>query len=158
MTTPHSERQATHDPTASAQSGEPIGESDTQSFTGPEKTPSLAQVWSLFRTASQSKQAEWMAQLNLVESEATVLKQSVIVTVLSTLAAFFFACCVWVALNVALALALISYTALAQPFILLLLVALNVGACVLAILSANSAYRHLSIMPLFKSAIGKVTT
>lgn len=151
-----SRHHATHDPAASSQPGEPLGSHDAESFTGPEKTPSLSEVWSLLQAALGAKQAVLLSQLNVVEAEAKVLRQSVIVSGLSILAAFVFACCVWLVLNAGLTVTLISYTRVSPPMIALLLLLLNVLGCVLAIMNAKSALRHLTLMPLAKSIIGKV--
>lgn len=99
------------------------------------------------------KQAEFFALTDVVAAETGLVKKSLIVTAISTLAAFTFACCCWLVVNIALGTALfkLGLGLLAISGIILIV---NLVLAGVALKIAKDAYRHITLMPMFEAMVG----
>ena len=111
--------------------------------------PSVKELLSAVEDAAQQKKQEWLTLADVVAAQTQVVKKSILVTVLATLAAFTFCCCAWLALNAALVIGLNQTGA---P--LILTIGLSAGINLILAYGgfriAKSAYEHISFMDILR--------
>ncbi|GGW90054.1 hypothetical protein [Alteromonas halophila] len=114
---------------------------------------SLDETIAAVKAALAHKQHEFFALSDVVAAETALVKKSLLVTAISTMAAFTFACCCWLAVNAALGV-LLFHAGLGMLAISAALFVLNGLFAVFALHVARGAYRHITLMPMFQAMVG----
>lgn len=145
-------------PTSDATSSRPAPEIPAGTSAGHTTEPppevTLDEVVNAVTDLLDAKKLQFMAQWQLVGAEAKLLKQSVLVTALATLATFAFACVCWLILNVASA-ALLAKAGLHATLIAFILLTVNGFLMLLAWRVAQDAFKHISVNPLVNAVKGQ---
>lgn len=115
---------------------------------------SLNEVVDTITDLIAAKKMQLSAQWELVAAEAKLLRQSVLVTALATLAAFAFGCVCWLILNATSAVMLAAY-GIHPAVISLTLLAVNGALMWLAWRTAKQAFSHLTIAPVINACRGE---
>ena len=118
-----------------------------------EDDASLDEAISAFQWAILQKQEEFFVLGDVVAAEVNVAKKSIIVTGLSTLAAFVFACFCWLIINIFMVVGL-HHAGVHFAIIAAVALCLN-GACAyFAFRIAKQTYRYISLMPALHALLG----
>lgn len=120
----------------------------------PEQDVSLQDAIDAVTDLIEAKQLQWSSQWELVKAETRLLRQSILVTVLATLATFTFAFCCWLFINAGIAI-LLAKVAVPTLVITLILVALNAALLAVSWRVAKGAFKHISLQPLLNAAKGQ---
>lgn len=129
---------------------EPVGSvSET-----PEPDVSLQDAIDAVTDLIEAKQLQWSSQWELVKAETRLLRQSILVTVLATLATFTFAFCCWLLINAGIAI-LLANGAVSTLVIALILVMLNAALLTISWRVAKGAFKHITLQPLLNAAKGQ---
>lgn len=115
---------------------------------------SLDEVVSAVSDLIEAKKLQFGAQWALVGAEAKLLKQSVLVTVLATLATFAFGCVCWLILNIASAV-LLTKAGLHAALVAGILLLINGLLMFMAWRVAREAFQFISINPLVAAVKGE---
>ena len=115
---------------------------------------SLDEVVAAVSNLIEAKKLQFGAQWALVGAEAKLLKQSVLVTVLATLATFAFGCVCWLILNTASAV-LLTKAGLNAALVAGILLLINGLLVFLAWRAASGAFQFISINPLVAAVKGE---
>jgi len=102
----------------------------------------------------EAKKLQFSAQWEMLGAEAKLLRQSVLVTALATLATFAFGCVCWLILNAASAV-LLAKAGLHAAVVAGILLLVNGLLMFLAWRVANDAFKHISIKPLVAAIKGE---
>ena len=105
----------------------------------------------------EAKKLQFSAQWALVVAEAKLLRQSLLVTMLATLATFAFGCVCWLIINAATA-AILSNAGLHSAWIAAILLGVNGMLMFIAWRIAKDAFKHISVNPLIAAVKGASTT
>ncbi len=116
---------------------------------------SLSDTIESVKNAFAHKQKEFFALSDVVAAESDLVKKSFVVTAMSTLAAFTFACCCWLVVNMAIGIVLYKFGVGLLPISGVVL-AINLALALFALKVAKDAYRHLTLMPTFEAMVGQV--
>jgi hypothetical protein len=116
--------------------------------------PTLDTIVELATDAFQAKQYEWFVKWQWVKAEARLVRKSILVTALATLAAFTLACCCWLLINAGLAAGLYSLTMPIAGIVGVLLV-LNASLCWLAWQTAKGVLEKVSLSGMIEAAFAK---
>lgn len=119
----------------------------------PQPDITVDEVVSTFSDLIEAKKLQFSAQWSLVGAEASLLRQSVLVTVMATLATFAFGCVCWLIINAASAV-LLAKAGLHAATVAGLLLLCNGLLMVVAWSVAKSAFKHISITPLIDAVKG----
>ncbi|GGF67081.1 hypothetical protein [Alteromonas lipolytica] len=119
----------------------------------PQDDISVEEVVAAITDLIEAKKLQFSAQWALVGAEAKLLRQSVLVTVLATLAALGFACVCWLIIN-ATAAVMLGNMGLHPALIALILLLLNGVLMMMAWRVARDAFRHISLNPIVAAAKG----
>lgn len=120
----------------------------------PQPDISLDEVVSAVSDLIEAKKLQFGAQWALVGAEAKLLKQSVLVTVLATLATFAFGCVCWLILNIVSA-ALLTNAGLHAALVAGILLLINGLLMFMAWRVAREAFQFISINPLVAAVKGE---
>ena len=120
-----------------------------------EDDATLRETIDALKMALAQKQQEFLALSDVVAAETSLVKKSLVVTALSTLAAFVFACFGWLVLNWAMAISLMDAD-FHYGFITLIVFVVNIALSICAFKVAKDAYRHLTLMPVFRTLCGQI--
>ncbi|MCW8108254.1 hypothetical protein OPS25_07080 [Alteromonas ponticola] len=115
---------------------------------------SLSRTIEVAKNAFALKKQELEAVGEVVAAETELFKKSAIITVASLAAAFIFTCFSWIALNVLLALGLVDL-GLHYLVAVAIVLGLNIGVVVFALVIANHTYKRVSLRPIFEALLGK---
>ena len=102
----------------------------------------------------EAKKLQFSAQWEMVGAEAKLLRQSVLVTALATLATFAFGCVCWLIINAASAV-LLAKAGLHAALVAGILLLLNGLLMFIAWRVAKDAFKHISINPLVAAVKGE---
>ncbi|NVK54787.1 MAG: hypothetical protein HWE26_04175 [Alteromonadaceae bacterium] len=114
---------------------------------------SLQEVIDTFSDLIEAKKLQWQAQWALISAEARLLRQSVLVTVLATLATFAFGCVCWLILN-ATAAVMLGAAGVQPALVALILLGVNGLLMWIAWRTAKQAFRHITVTPLLNAVRG----
>jgi len=151
---PRVKAQATDSQTDAHSAPQSEAQSEASGHQQPQDDISIQEVIDTFSDLITAKKLQWQAQWSLVTAEARVLRQSVLVTVLATLATFAFACGCWLIINVTAAV-LLSANDVHPALIGFLLLSVNGALMAFAWLTAKQAFKHLTLVPLFNACRGE---
>lgn len=147
-----------NNPTSEATSSRPASEMPAGSSAGHTTEPppdvTLDEVVNTVTDLLEAKKLQFTAQWQLIGAEAKLLRQSVLVTALATLATFAFACVCWLIVNGASAV-LLAKAGLHAALIALILLAVNGMLMWLAWRVAQDAFKHISVNPLINAVKGQ---
>ncbi|GEA06988.1 hypothetical protein KUL42_17490 [Alteromonas sp. KUL42] len=115
---------------------------------------SLDEVVEAVSDLVEAKKLQFGAQWALVGAEAKLLKQSVLVTVLATLATFAFGCVCWLILNIASAV-LLTKAELHAALVAGILLLINGSLMFMTWRVARQAFQFISINPLVATFKGE---
>ncbi|MDC8830172.1 hypothetical protein [Alteromonas gilva] len=115
---------------------------------------SIQEVIDTFSDLIAAKKLQWQAQWALVVAETRLLRQSLFVTVLATLATFAFCLVCWLIVNVAAAV-MLSNSGMQPAFVALILLGVNGLLMGVAWRTARSAFKHLTLTPLINAGRGE---
>ena len=115
---------------------------------------SISETIESVKSALAHKQSEFFALTDVVAAETDLVKKSFIVTAMSTLAAFTFACCCWLVINVALGTALFKL-GMGILGISGIIFVLNLVLAGFALKIAKDAYSYITLMPMFEAMVGQ---
>lgn len=120
----------------------------------PQPDITLDEVVATVSDLIEAKKLQFGAQWALVGAEAKLLKQSVLVTVLATLATFAFGCVCWLILNIASAV-ILTNTGLHAAIVAGILLLVNGFLMLAAWRMAREAFQFISINPLIAAVKGE---
>ncbi|QJR82309.1 hypothetical protein CA267_016910 [Alteromonas pelagimontana] len=120
----------------------------------PDDDATFKETLNAFKNVYAQKKAEVEALSEVMAAETELVKKSLVVTALSLLASFTFACCCWLVINVALGIAL-HHAGLHFAWSSLVLIIINGCLAAFAFTVAKNAYKHLTFMPIVRAFIGK---
>tara|TARA_B100001057_G_C22616227_1_gene858582 strand:- start:208 stop:714 length:507 start_codon:yes stop_codon:yes gene_type:complete len=120
----------------------------------PQPDITLDEVVAAVSDLIEAKKLQFSAQWEMVGAEAKLLRQSVLVTALATLATFAFGCVCWLILNAASAV-LLAKAGLHAAVVAGILLLVNGLLMFLAWRVANDAFKHISINPLVAAIKGE---
>jgi len=120
----------------------------------PQPDITLDEVVAAVSDLIEAKKLQFSAQWELVGAEAKLLRQSVLVTALATLAAFAFGCVCWLILNAASAI-LLAKAGLHAALVAGILLLINGLLMYMAWRVAKDAFKHISINPLVAAVKGE---
>ena len=115
--------------------------------------PTVEEIVELATDALHAKQYEWSVKWAWVKAEARLVRKSILVTALATLAAFALACCCWLLLNISIAAAL-HHFAVPLVTIALGLLFINGALCWLAWRTASKALKLVSLSSIVDALTG----
>ncbi len=121
-----------------------------QTVSNPE--PTVEEIVELATDALHAKQYEWSVKWAWVKAEARLVRKSILVTALATLAAFALACC-WLLVNISIAAAL-HHFAVPLVAIALGLLFINGALCWLAWRTASKALTLVSLSRIVEVLTG----
>ena len=122
-----------------------------QTASNPE--PTVEEIVELATDALHAKQYEWSVKWAWVKAETRLVRKSILVTALATLAAFALACCCWLLVNISLAAAL-HHVAVPLVAIALGLLFINGALCWLAWRTASKALTLVSLSRIVEVLTG----
>ena len=120
----------------------------------PQPDITLDEVIAAVTDLIEAKKLQFSAQWELVGAEAKLLRQSVLVTALATLATFAFGCVFWLILNAASAV-LLAKAGLHDAWVAAILLLVNGLLMFMAWRVAKDAFNHISINPLVAAVKGE---
>ena len=120
----------------------------------PQPDITLDEVIAAVTDLIEAKKLQFSAQWELVGAEAKLLRQSVLVTALATLATFAFGCVCWLILNAASAV-LLAKAGLHAAVVAGILLLVNGLLMFMAWRVAKDAFKHISINPLVAAVKGE---
>jgi len=119
----------------------------------PQPDVSIDEVVGAITDLIDAKKLQFTAQWRVVGAEAKLLRQSILVTALATLAAFAFGCVGWLIINAASAV-LLAKAGLHAAIVALVLLAINGLLMFAAWRVAKDAFSHISVNPLVNAVKG----
>ena len=122
--------------------------------TVPQPDITLDEVVAAVSDLIEAKKLQFSAQWELVGAEAKLLRQSVLVTALATLATFAFGCVCWFIVNAASAV-LLAKAGLHAALVAGILLLVNGMLMFMAWRVAKDAFKHISINPLVAAVKGE---
>lgn len=123
--------------------------------TSDESDPSLDDMITNAQWVLYQKQQELIALADLTAAEVNVARQSVVVTGISILASFVFACFCWLIANIGIAITLHHFN-VHNGITALIVFVLNLALAVAAFAIARNAYRYISLMPAVRTLLQAV--
>ncbi len=120
----------------------------------PQPDITLDEVVAAVSDLIEAKKLQFSAQWELVGAEAKLLRQSVLVTALATLATFAFGCVCWFIVNAASAV-LLAKAGLHAALVAGILLLVNGMLMFMAWRVAKDAFKHISINPLVAAVKGE---
>lgn len=114
----------------------------------------LKETYQSVKDAIAQKEAQLDAMIDVVGAEANLVKKSTVITIVSLVATFTFACFCWLVVNgtLAVGLAQAGWHYLTIGFILLLI---NAIPAVIGFTVVQEAYPRISLRPAFDAMLGR---
>lgn len=113
-------------------------------------SPTFQEVLQAAQEAFSYKKEEIWSTIDVAAAHTNLVKKSLLVTILATLAAFTLSCCTWLILNAALVISLHN-TGMSLLIIVAACGLLNGALALVCYRIARDAYRCMNFMPLIKS-------